>query len=136
MRREGTIEQLLHQGGMLLDVIEQQRALMEEHHVPLPVDLSMRYQEATSQQKKLASLVSAGKQLPPIGRELQVRKHCTVFWFLCLGHWYLLCVCVCVCVHARVCVCALTMYEKQSAYSSSSHSSLPLPGCLPNSVPL
>ena len=67
-RREGTIDQLLQQGATLLEMVEQQRALLEEHSVSLPTDLSVQYQEAATQQRKLALQVTAEKQLPLISK--------------------------------------------------------------------
>ena len=67
-RREGTIDQLLQQGATLLEMLEHQRALLEEHSVPLPTDLSLQYQEAAAQQRKLALQATAEKQLPLVSK--------------------------------------------------------------------
>ena len=67
-RREGTIDQLLQQGAALLEMVEHQRALLEENSVPLPMDLSLQYQEAAAQQRKLALQVTAEKQLPLVSK--------------------------------------------------------------------
>jgi len=100
VRQEGAIKELLQQGGRLLEVIELLKALMEEHHIPLPTDLSIRYQEVASRHKKLASQVSTEKQSPLMGRELQVRRHYSSVlrllvpsvrsitdWFVCVCVW-------------------------------------------------
>lgn len=105
VRQEGAIKELLQQGGRLLEVIEQLKALMEEHHIPLPTDLSTRYREVASQHKKLASQVSTEKQSSLTGRELQVRRYYSsvlrplVPSVRSITDWF---VCVCVCVEPFV----------------------------------
>lgn len=59
-------------------MVEQQRALLEEHSVSLPTDLSVQYQEAAAQQRKLALQVTAEKQLPLISK-VNIIIHST-FW--------------------------------------------------------
>ena len=74
-KHESMIETLLKHSEQLLGVIEHQRWLMEEQHVPLPVDLGLQCQELSDRQKSLQLQVTAEKKPPLLGREMRVKVH-------------------------------------------------------------
>ena len=73
-RHELSIEKLLHHSSELMEVIEMQRRVMDDHSLPPPPDLALRYGELVHRQESLVAQVAAEKQLPPVvGAGMQVR---------------------------------------------------------------
>lgn len=86
-RRETMIDTLLQHSEQLLGVIEHQKHLMEEHRVPVPMDLGAQCKELSSRQKSLQLQVTAEKKLPLPGRELHM-KVCFVLLCIVCGPEY------------------------------------------------